>query len=80
MTEGLLRRSSPIRRVPALSRADVEDLFLVRTPLEVEAIRLLADRPIPAAAGIASSETWPGCRRVPSTASSSKPIYAFTGY
>lgn len=43
--EGLLRREANKRAyVPHLSRADVEDLFLVRTPLETEAVRLLVTR------------------------------------
>jgi DNA-binding GntR family transcriptional regulator len=53
--EGLLRRDA--RRpayVPRLSPADVEDLFLVRIPLELEVVRLLGDRrggSLPDAAG-----------------------------
>lgn len=53
VAEGLLRREAHrSAHVPNLSRTDVEDLFLVRTPLELEVVRLLAaDRhPIPDAA------------------------------
>lgn len=42
---GLLRR--PAHRpahVPVLTRSDVEDLFLVRLPLELEAVRLVSGR------------------------------------
>src|SRR4051794_13505606 len=50
--EGLLRHE-PNHGVfvPRLSRADVEDLFLVRTALEVEVARQIVEhrRPIPAA-------------------------------
>ncbi len=43
--EGLLRReANRSARVPALSRADVEDLFLVRIPLELEVVRLVVIR------------------------------------
>lgn len=43
VSEGLLRREAHrSAQVPALSRADVEDLFLVRMPLELEVVRLLA--------------------------------------
>jgi DNA-binding GntR family transcriptional regulator len=46
--EGLLRREAhKSARVPALSRADVEDLFLVRMPLELEVVRLVAGHPVP---------------------------------
>ncbi|MFD2420290.1 GntR family transcriptional regulator [Amycolatopsis pigmentata] len=42
--EGLLRRAGRQQpaRVPRLTAADVEDLFLVRMPLELEAVRLVA--------------------------------------
>lgn len=41
--EGLLRRRAHrSARVPVLSRADVEDLFLVRIPLEIGVVRLVA--------------------------------------
>lgn len=44
--EGLLtREANKPARVPRLSLADVEDLFLVRIPLETEVVRLLALRP-----------------------------------
>ncbi|SEM58544.1 GntR family transcriptional regulator [Nonomuraea pusilla] len=43
--EGLLHREANKRTsVPRLSREDVEDLFLARTPLEVEVVRLLVER------------------------------------
>ncbi|GEL25073.1 GntR family transcriptional regulator [Pseudonocardia sulfidoxydans NBRC 16205] len=47
--EGLLRRSGRQQpaRVPRLAAADVEDLFLVRMPLELEAVRLVAGRAAP---------------------------------
>jgi DNA-binding GntR family transcriptional regulator len=54
VAEGLLRREAHrSAQVPTLSRADVEDLFLVRIPLELEVVRLLAGRPIPDAAASA---------------------------
>ncbi len=50
--EGLLRREAHrSAQVPTLSRDDVEDLFLVRTPLELEMVHRMAGRPIPSAAG-----------------------------
>ena len=49
--EGLLRREAHrSAHVPSLSREDVEDLFLVRMPLELEVVRLVVGQPIPAAA------------------------------
>ena len=40
--QGLLRREAhKAARVPNLSRGDVEDLFFVRIPLELEAVRLV---------------------------------------
>ena len=52
--EGLLRReANKPAFVPQLSRRDVEDLFLVRTPLEAEVVRVLVERatkPLTAAA------------------------------
>lgn len=43
--EGLLHREPhKTAHVPALSRADVEDLFLVRIPLEVSVVVALAER------------------------------------
>jgi DNA-binding GntR family transcriptional regulator len=46
--EGLLRREAHrSARVPTLSRDDVEDLFLVRMPLELEVVRLIVGQPIP---------------------------------
>jgi DNA-binding GntR family transcriptional regulator len=49
--DGLLRREAhKSARVPSLSRADVEDLFLVRMPLELEVVRLVAGHPVPQAA------------------------------
>jgi len=51
VSEGLLRREAHrSAQVPTLSRADVEDLFLVRMPLELEVVRLLAGHPLPDAA------------------------------
>lgn len=56
--EGLLRREPhKSARVPILSRADVDDLFLVRTPLELGVVTLLAERgSLPAGAGQAIAE------------------------
>lgn len=50
--EGLLRREAhKSARVPALSRNDVEDLFLVRIPLELEVVRrVIGLHAVPAAA------------------------------
>ena len=49
--EGLLRREAhKSAHVPSLSREDVEDLFLVRMPLELEVVRLVVGKAIPAAA------------------------------
>lgn len=52
--EGLLHREANKRAaVPRLSRADIDDLFLTRIPLELEAVRLLMERgtvPVRAAA------------------------------
>jgi len=49
--DGLLRREAhKSARVPSLSRADVEDLFLVRMPLELEVVRLVAGHSVPQAA------------------------------
>lgn len=46
--EGLLRREAhKSAHVPNLSREDVEDLFLVRMPLELEVVKLVVDRKIP---------------------------------
>lgn len=54
VAEGLLRREAHrSAQVPTLSRADVEDLFLVRMPLELEVVRLLAGHLIPDAAATA---------------------------
>lgn len=45
VAQGLLRREAhKTARVPALSRTDVEDLFLVRIPLELGVIRVLSAR------------------------------------
>lgn len=51
--EGLLRRQAhKSAYVPVLSRADVEDLFLVRIPLEIGVVRaVVAHGPPPLAAG-----------------------------
>jgi DNA-binding GntR family transcriptional regulator len=49
VAEGLLRREShKPAYVPVLSEADVRDLFLVRTPLELEVVRVLAATRSPA--------------------------------
>ncbi|MCW0215293.1 MAG: GntR family transcriptional regulator [Pseudonocardia sp.] len=50
--DGLLRREAHRpARVPELTRADVEDLFLARVPLELEVVRSLAeDGEVPVAA------------------------------
>jgi DNA-binding GntR family transcriptional regulator len=50
--EGLLRREAhKSAYVPELSRKDVEDLFLVRIPLELEVVRLVGgQQAVPAAA------------------------------
>ena len=46
--EGLLRREAhKSAHVPSLSREDVEDLFLVRMPLELEVVRLVVGKEIP---------------------------------
>ncbi len=46
--EGLLRREAHrSAQVPTLSREDVEDLFLVRMPLELEVVRRIAGQVIP---------------------------------
>ena len=46
--EGLLRREAhKSAHVPNLSREDVEDLFLVRMPLELEVVKLVVGRTIP---------------------------------
>ncbi|MGS0688153.1 GntR family transcriptional regulator [Nakamurella sp. GG22] len=46
--EGLLRREAHrSAQVPTLSRDDVEDLFLVRMPLELEVVRRIAGHAIP---------------------------------
>ncbi|GAA2230225.1 MULTISPECIES: GntR family transcriptional regulator [Streptomyces] len=43
--EGLLHReANKAAYVPRLTRTDVEDLFLVRTPLEAEVVRVLVER------------------------------------
>ncbi|MGW2745313.1 GntR family transcriptional regulator [Streptomyces sp. NPDC001450] len=43
--EGLLHReANKAASVPRLTGADVEDLFLVRTPLEAEVVRVLVER------------------------------------
>ena len=55
--EGLLRREAHrSAHVPSLSRADVEDLFLVRIPLELEVVRRIAGTVIPQAAADAVTE------------------------
>jgi DNA-binding GntR family transcriptional regulator len=55
--EGLLRREAHrSAHVPSLSRADVEDLFLVRIPLELEVVRRIAGTAIPQAAADAVTE------------------------
>ncbi|MCC3653557.1 MULTISPECIES: GntR family transcriptional regulator [Streptomyces] len=57
--EGLLHReANKAAYVPQLTRADVEDLFLVRTPLETAVVRLLVERGTvpPAAAGRAIAD------------------------
>ncbi len=55
--EGLLRREAHrSAHVPSLSRADVEDLFLVRVPLELEVVRRIAGSVIPQAAADAVTE------------------------
>lgn len=57
VAEGLLRREAHrSAQVPTLSRADVEDLFLVRMPLELEVIRLLADGGVPESAAAAVTD------------------------
>jgi len=55
--EGLLRREAHrSAHVPSLSRADVEDLFLVRIPLELEVVRRIVGTVIPQAAADAVTE------------------------
>lgn len=57
VTEGLLRREAHrSAQVPTLSRADVDDLFLVRMPLELEVMRLLAERGVPESAATAVTD------------------------
>jgi len=49
--EGLLRREAhKSAHVPTLSREDIEDLFLVRMPLELEVVRLVIGHQVPQAA------------------------------
>jgi DNA-binding GntR family transcriptional regulator len=79
VAEGLLRREAHrSAQVPTLSRADVEDLFLVRVPLELEVVRLLAGHPIPRPRPRPCT-IWPRCRRTPGTARSSRPTCDSTG-
>jgi len=55
--EGLLRREAhKSAHVPSLSREDVEDLFLVRMPLELEVVRRVAGTVIPQAAADAVTD------------------------
>lgn len=55
--EGLLRREAHhSAQVPTLSREDVEDLFLVRMPLELEVVRRLVGHAIPPEATVAVSD------------------------
>ena len=56
--EGLLRREAhKSAYVPELSRTDVEDLFLVRIPLELEVVRLVGgQQAVPAAAARAVAD------------------------
>jgi DNA-binding GntR family transcriptional regulator len=55
--EGLLRREAhKSAHVPSLSREDIQDLFLVRMPLELEVVRLVSGKEIPAAAAAAVAE------------------------
>jgi DNA-binding GntR family transcriptional regulator len=45
VNDGLLRReANKPAYVPQLSSADVDDLFLVRTPLELEVVQIVSDR------------------------------------
>ena len=77
--EGLLRREAhKSAHVPSLSREDVEDLFLVRMPLELEVVRLVVGKPIPAGRRRSGATTWPPSRRRPGTANSSRPTCGST--
>ena len=55
--EGLLRREAhKSAYVPELSRKDVEDLFLVRIPLELEVVRVVGRQQVTPAAAIRAVE------------------------
>jgi len=55
--EGLLRREAhKSAHVPSLSREDVEDLFLVRMPLELEVVRRVVGTAVPQAAADAVTD------------------------
>ncbi len=57
VSDGLLRRQAHrSAHVPALTRGDVDDLFLVRIPLELAVVRRIAARPVPLAAAAAVRE------------------------
>lgn len=47
VTLGLAQQSGRSLVVPVLTEADVEDMFLVRTPLELEAVRVVVQRRSP---------------------------------
>jgi DNA-binding GntR family transcriptional regulator len=46
---GLAHQAGRSLVVPVLTKADVEDMFFVRTPLELEAIRVIIERHLPVA-------------------------------
>ena len=78
--EGLLRREAhKSAHVPSLSREDVEDLFLVRMPLELEVVRRVVGKPIPAGRRRRSARPGRRSRPRPVTASSSRPTCGSTG-
>ena len=71
--EGLLRREAhKSAHVPSLSREDVEDLFLVRMPLELEVVRLVAAQHCSGGGRRRGAGPGAGRHRAPGTASSSR--------
>ena len=77
--EGLLRREAhKSAHVPSLSREDVEDLFLVRMPLELEVVKLVVGRNDPAGRGGCDPRPVAASTPRPATASSSRPTCGST--
>ena len=77
--EGLLRREAhKSAYVPELSRKDVEDLFLVRIPLELEVVRLVGGQQAVPAGPPGPSRTSQPCRPAWRTARSSRPTCGST--